>query len=127
MIRPGQIFVITRPPPPSTRDRDPLGVRARFERRLDERLREVVSANNLLQHSQAFYIAGSGVERALWALGSGQEQWHQPLRRSASESGQFCHGDGGPERGDRRRRGLMLATLPLAGRPVMDDPSASFS
>ena len=59
MMRPGQIFVITRPPPPSTRDRDPLGVRARFERRLDERLREVVSANNLLQHSQAFYIAGS--------------------------------------------------------------------
>ena len=86
MIRPGQIFVITRPPPPSTRDRDPLGVRARFERRLDERLREVVSVNNLLQHSQAFYIAGSGVERVLWALGSGQEQWHQPLRRSASES-----------------------------------------
>ena len=38
------------------------------------------------------------------------------LRRSASESGRLCHGDGGHEEGARRRRALMLAILQSATR-----------
>ena len=33
------------------------------------------------------------------------------LGRPASESGRLCHGDGGHEGGDRRRRALMLASM----------------
>jgi hypothetical protein len=41
----------------------------------------------------------------------GSELWHRLLRRSASESGRLCHGDGGHEWGARRRRALMLPIL----------------
>jgi len=37
--------------------------------------------------------------------------WHRLLGRPASESGTFCHGDAGHERGDRCRRVLRLSTL----------------
>ena len=42
---------------------------------------------------------------------TGRGLWHRLLRRSASESGRLCHGDGGHEGGDRRRRVLVSAIL----------------
>ena len=37
---------------------------------------------------------------------------HRLLRRSASESGTLCHGDGAHGRGNRCQRGRMLTILP---------------
>jgi hypothetical protein len=41
--------------------------------------------------------------------------WHRLLRRSASESGRLCHGDGGHEWGARRRRLIVLYAQSGAG------------
>jgi len=42
------------------------------------------------------------------------------LRRSASESGRLCHGDGGHEGGAHRRRALMLPVLFTCSRERTD-------
>jgi len=51
--------------------------------------------------------------------------WHRLLRRSASESGRLCHGNGGQEGGDRYRRVLMLAILKPAGPVCTRDELAA--
>ena len=43
--------------------------------------------------------------------------WQRLLGRPVSEYGRLCHGDGGHEWGDRRRRVLMLPILTLFPTP----------
>jgi hypothetical protein len=52
--------------------------------------------------------------------------WQGLLGRPASESGSLRDGDGGPARGDRRRRGLLLAILLRREKKVAPE-GATFS
>ena len=52
-----------------------------------------------------------------------QELWHQPLRRSACESGRLCRGDGHQARGNRRWRVPSVGYPHHAGPKTRGAPS----